>query len=645
MSKLFEPIQFGPLKLKNRLMMTAMSTGFAGTKGEVTDRLTEFYAARAAGGTAVITVENTYIHPQLPHIDKALGMYADHLIPGYRHLTDRIHEEGGLASVQVGLYFRQQVNGFPRYAPSASAPDCSPACKELTHDEIDYLTGLFVKAAERTRSAGFDAIEIHACHGCLVAEFLSPFWNHRTDKYGGSPEGRFRFSLEILRGIRKQLGPDYPVLFRISGSEFTPEGFTPEDAVAFSIALERDGVTAISISGGLGHVNHVAIPPGDVPRGILLPMGKSVKEAVNVPIIVGNSMTPELAQEAVETDMADMIGLGRPLIADPQWPQKVKEGKLDEIRECIRCNQGCFAGIRDPKRPWISCMYNKVAGREFENPIEDAAVKRRIVVVGGGPTGCEVARVSRLRGHEVILLEKADRLGGQINVAAIPPQKGDFNRMVAFYKGELKRIGVDVRLNTKADSNVLNSIDPDVVVIATGSVSVRPSIPGVEKDHVFMANDILSETAEIKKGPVLVAGGGASGLETADFLSDKGLEVSVVEMLDGTGRDIFQGIGVREGLHDRNRSKDVSIITGHRIMEIFDDTVLISDRPLIGGGEETHIPANAVVLALGMKTADELMEPGPEHEGNTRWYRVGDCVSPGNAFEAIHQAFELALTI
>ena len=288
-------------------------------------------------------------------------------------------------------------------------------------------------------------------------------------------------------------------------------------------------------------------------------------------------------------------------------------------------------------------MYNKVVGREFENPIEDAAEKRRMVVVGGGPTGCEVARVCRLRRHEVILLEKRDRLGGQIIVAAVPPKKGDFNRMVTFFEAELKRIGVDVRLNTKADSNVLSNLHPDVVVIATGSVPVRPSIPGGEKDHVFLAKDILSGAVEIEKAPVVIAGGGASGLETADFLSEKGIKVTVVEMLDDTGRDIFKGIGVREGLHHRNRSKEVSLITGHRIMEIFDDTVLISDRPLIGGGEEIHIPANAVVLALGMKTADELTDL--ELEGNAQWYRVGDCVTPGNAFEAIHQAFELGLKI
>ena len=643
MNILFEPIRLGPLNLKNRLTMTAMSTRFAGSQGEVTDRLTEYYATRAAGGTALITVEEAYIHPQLPHIKNALGVYADHLIPGLKKLTRRIHEEDGLASIQIGLYFRQQINGFPRYAVSADSPDCNPGCIELSHEEIQYLTILFVDAAERAKNAGFDAVEIHACHGCLVAEFLSPFWNHRTDAYGGSLEGRFRFPLEILNGLRKRLGENYPVLYRISGSEFTPDGFTPEDAVVFSQDLEENGVTAVSISGGLGHVNHIAIPPADVPRGLLLPMGKSIKKKVNVPVIVANSMTPQLAMDAVEQDMADLIGLGRPLIADPEWPRKVEEGRLDEIRECLRCNQGCFGGLRDPGRPWISCIYNKIAGREFECCIREAENKQRVIVVGGGPTGCEVARVSRLRGHEVILLEKSDRLGGQINTASIPPKKGDFKRMVNYFDGELKRLGVEIRLNTPATTALLDGLNPDAVVIATGSTPLKPSIPGAEKPHVSSAQAVLSGEVIIGKGPVVVIGGGATGLDVADFISVDGIAVTVVEMLDAPGRDIYEGIGVREGLLNRLQEKNAAILTGCRVVEILDDAVRISNRPLIGGGTEEVLPAKAVVLAMGMKPADALMMP--ESRDGISHYRVGDCVNPGNAFEAIHQAFELALKI
>jgi len=476
-----------------------------------------------------------------------------------------------------------------------------------------------------------------------TAEFLSPFWNLRSDAYGESLEGRFRFSLEILQGIRKRLGENYPVLYRISGSEFTPEGSTPEDAVAFSQALEENGVTAVSISGGLGHVNHIAIPPGDVPRGLLLPIGKSIKSKVSVPVIVANSMTPRLAQEAVEKGMADLIGLGRPLIADPEWPRKVENGRLDEIRECLRCNQGCFGGLRDPGRPWISCIYNKVAGREFECCIQEAENKQRIVVVGGGPTGCEVARVSRLRGHEVILLEKSDRLGGQINTASMPPKKGDFKRMVDYYEGELQRVGADVRLNTPATTALLDDLNPDAVVVATGSTPLKPSIAGAAKPHVVSAQAVLSGNVKIDKGPVVVIGGGATGLDVADFISDDRIAITIVEMLDAPGRDIYQGIGVREGLLNRLEEKNTTILTGRRVVEILDDAVRISDRPLMGGGTEAYLSAKAVVLAIGMKPVDAFIQP--ESQGTINWYRVGDCVNPGNAFEAIDQTFELALRI
>ncbi|ABK18815.1 FAD-dependent oxidoreductase [Syntrophobacter fumaroxidans] len=643
MDRLFEPVRIGPLTLRNRLVMTAMSTCFAGPRGEVNDRIAEYYAARAAGGTALITVEEAYIHPMLPHVKNALGAYGGHLVGGLAHLARRIHDGGALASLQLGLYFRQQLNGFPSYTVSADSPFREPGCKELNHEEIRYLTVLFADAAERTRAAGFDVVEIHACHGCLLSEFLSPYWNKRKDEYGGDRAGRFRFPLEILAEIRSRLGSEYPVIYRISGSEFVPEGFSAEDAVALSIALENAGVTAINVSGGLGHKNHIAIPPSDVQRGLLLPIAKSIREKVKVPVIVGNSMTPQIAAEAVEAGQADLIGLGRPLIADPEWPRKVAEGRIHELRQCIRCNQGCFGALRDPRRPFISCMYNPVAGREFESPITEAPVKKRVVVVGAGPAGCEAARVARLRGHEVIVLEKQDRVGGQFNLAALPPKKGDFGKLVEFYAGELPRLGVDVRLGTAATTELLKSLKADVYVLATGSTSSRPPIPGADLPHVFMVPEVLWGQAAIDPGPVVVVGGGASGLETADLIAGKGIEVTVIEVLDTAGRDIIGGIGVRESLMSRLSANGVTVLTGHRVVAIREDAVIASDRPLIGGGREVAIPARSVVLALGMRPVDDLSARQAECGGT--WHVVGDSRNPGNAFNAIHQAFELAVGI
>lgn len=623
--------------------MTAMTTCFAGPKGEVTDRMLEYYATRASGGVALITVEEAYIHPQLQNIKNALGIYSDYLIPSLRDLTRRIHEAGAIVSLQIGLHFSHRFNGFPQYTVSKQAPNCGPDAKELNRDEIHYLTHLFVDAADRAQRAEFDAVEIHACHGCTLSEFLSPYWNKRTDEYGGDQAGRFRFAKEILAGIRQRLGLDFTVFFRISGSEFVPEGFTPEDAVALSKVLEEGGVTAINVSGGLGHINHIAIAPRDIPRGLLLPICRRLKKAVKVPIIMGNSMTPDLAQQALETGATDLIGLGRPLIVDPEWPQKVEQGRLDEIRHCLRCNQGCFWGLIDDRRQRICCMYNPLAGREFECAVTKAETKRTVVVIGGGPAGCEVARVSRLRGHDLILLEKANRLGGQFNLASVAPKKEDFKKLVDFYTGELRRLGVDVRLKTEATPNLLDSLDADIQVFATGSAPIRPAIPGADLPHVITPYEVLSGNVEINEGPVVIIGGGATGLDTADFLSEQGIMVTVIEMLDSPGRDILEGLGIREALLARLAAKDVTILSGHRAMAILEDVVVVCNRPLIGGGVERSIPAKRVVLSLGLKPQD-ISEESLKLDRPVR-YRVGDCQSPGNAFDAIRQAFELAIKI
>lgn len=643
--KLFERARIGPLELKNRLVMTAMTTRLAGPRGEVTDRLAEYYAVRAAGGVGMITVEEASIHPQLPHVPNALGIYGNHLLPGLRNLTGRIHDAGALASLQIGLYFRQSVNGFPRFAASADSPDCGPGCKELTPDEIRYLTGLFTDAAIRTREAGFDAVEIHACHGCILSEFLSPYWNRRTDGYGRDRSGRFRFALEILEGIRRSLGPGYPVIYRISGSEFHPGGFTPEDGIALSCALENAGVTAVNVSGGLGHINHISIPPSDVPRGILLPLAQGIKSAVKVPIICGNSLTPEMAEQAVSKGQTDLVGLGRPLIADPEWPLKVREGRDREIRSCIRCNQGCFGGLRDLKMPGLTCLYNPPAGRELERTIHPAGAKRKIAVIGGGPAGCEVARVTRLRGHDVLLIEKEERLGGQFNLAALPPKKDDFTKLAEFYTNELTRLGVQVRLNTEAVPEMIGTLEVDTVVVATGSAPVVPGMPGADLPHVTTAHDVLAGKVTIGKSPVAVIGGGATGLETADYLSERGLDVTVIEMLDAPGRDIMPGIGVRESLLTRLVEKKVRIFTGRRVMAIESDAVVASDRPLKGGGNEIRISAKSVVFCLGNRAEGTMIRLEPARCCSNLLCGVGDCRFPGNALDAVHAAYDLAATL
>ncbi|MEW6261615.1 MAG: FAD-dependent oxidoreductase [Thermodesulfobacteriota bacterium] len=643
MPRLDDRFRLSGLELKNRLVMTAMSTGLAGPQGQVTDRLVEYYAARAAGGVALITVEEACPHPGLPHVRGALAIHGDHLRPGLEKLTSRLHAEGALAALQIGLYFRPAVSGFPRYVAWAGAPDAGPEVKELTAAEIQYLTGLFAAAARRARSAGFDAVEIHACHGCLLAEFLSPYWNQRTDEYGRDRAGRFRFPLEVLAAVRSALGRDFPVIFRLSGSEFHEPGFSLEDAAALARELEAGGASAVNVSGGLGHINHISIPPSAVPRGILLPLAEAVKKAVGLPVIAGNSLTPEMAARAVATGQADLIGLGRPLIVDPEWPRKVLGHHRDQIRPCLRCNQGCFGGLRHPGRGAITCLYNPTVGREGETLPGQAPKKLKVIVIGGGPAGCEAARVARLRGHEVILLEKADRLGGQFNLAAAAPGKEDFLALIEYYTRELSRLGVRVNLETEATPARMAGLAADVFILAVGAIPYLPPIPGRELPQVTTAHAVLAGQSKLTAGPAVIVGGGAVGLETAAHLANRGLEVTVVEMLVEVARDIQPGIGVRELLLASLERSGVEIHTGLRVEAITPEAVIASDRPLIGGGRQWRFPAGLVVLATGVRIdpgLDELAAaaPGP-------CFRVGDCSSPGQALEAVHAAFDLARSI
>jgi 2,4-dienoyl-CoA reductase-like NADH-dependent reductase (Old Yellow Enzyme family)/NADPH-dependent 2,4-dienoyl-CoA reductase/sulfur reductase-like enzyme len=640
--RLFEAFMLGELPLRNRLVMNAMTTGFADPNGWVTDQLLDYYSARAAGGVGLVTVELAGIYPQTPHVRNALGIFVDQHIAGLQELTRRIHAEGAAASVQIGIYFRQHVSGFPRYSTNEKGPDDDSPGISLNREEIDFLIRLFADAAVRVKLSGFDAVEVHACHGCLLCEFLSPYWNKRTDEYGGNQENRNRFLLQVIEAIRVRVGPYFPVIARISASEFSSEGLSPEDALHAARSLESVGVTAISVTGGLAHKDHIAIASCHVPRGVFLTLSQTIRKEVGVPLIVGNSLTPMMAAQALEWGQADLIGLGRPLIADAQWPSKLKRGRLKEIRPCIRCNQGCIGGLRDPYRGKITCLYNPLVGREGEILFHRSGSRKRVLIVGGGPAGCECARVCRIRGHEVALLEKSKELGGSFRLAAVPPGKEDFKQLLDFYQRELSRLGVDVRLETEGTPELLQTLGADYYILATGAKPAKSSIPGSDMDHVITAFEFLSHTAVISRGPVVVVGGGATGLETALVLAAKGFEVTVVEALVSVGRDIT-GVGVREYLLFALNKSNVTVLTGHRLTRIEEDRVIISERPLTGGGREIRIPARVVVFASGVEPQDRALEESLP--SGAKVYRIGDCKSAGDALRAIHEAFELACRI
>jgi 2,4-dienoyl-CoA reductase-like NADH-dependent reductase (Old Yellow Enzyme family)/thioredoxin reductase len=588
----------------------------------------------------LVTVEQAAIHPLLPHIRNALGVFSDSHISGLRKLVDCIHAHGAKAALQIGLYFRPEVSGFPRYAVSRSSGAYPDDVIEISQSDIEHICGLFGRAAERVVDAGFDAVEVHACHGCLVSEFLSPYWNQRADEYGGDA-GRHKLAIQILNKMRRVIGSDFPIIFRIPASEFDERGLKFEDAVSISLALEREGVTAISLSGGLGHINHVAIPPSDIPRGLLLPLASEIKRYVKVPVIAGNSLTPDMAEDALRKNMIDLVGLGRPLIADPEWARKVACGEKENIRPCIRCNQGCFGGLR--YEGIVGCLVNPEAGRETGRRISPASKKLKVVVIGGGVAGCEAARVARLRGHHVTLYEKEGRLGGQWRLASQPPKKNEFIQLIDFYERELNRLGVEVVLNRQVLPEELATMEGDLFIMALGSIPKVPDIPGKDLPHVYLYPDVLSGRVQITQGPVVIVGGGATGLETADYVSEKGFETIVVEMLVEMARDIRQGIGVRELLLRRLEEKRVRLLGGCKLIRIDPESVLVSRRPFSGDGEFLEIPARTVVLCSG-NIRNSAPDRVPFHLRD-RVFCVGDCVHPRNALVAISEAYDVAARV
>ena len=641
---LFQPVSIGSLTLRNRIIMTAMSTRFPGTDGKSTEQLLNHYTRRAQGGAAMLTVELADPHPYLRHLQQALWNYNDAMIPDLRKIVDAIHSGGAAASIQIGAYFRSNITSIAHHTSSLQSPEAGPMSIELNEEEIQWITKVIADASWRCKEAGFDAVELRCIHGDILEEFFSPYWNKRTDKYGGSLENRMRFPLEVLDATRARVGSSFPIIYRICGTEFHPDGTTVADAVAFSLAAQERGLDAVNLTGGIGHIDHLAIASSYEARGMLIPSARAIKAETSIPVILANSLTPELALDAVVGGSADIIGLGRPLLTDPDWPLKVSQGRVEAIRPCVRCNQGCMGGLRKPGNEHISCLSNPQLGKIDQDSPKPTATPKKICVIGGGLAGCETALVAAQRGHQVTLYEQENVLGGQFRIAGIPPGKADFAALIRFFEHELPRLGVTIHLGTKADPALVAKLAPDCIVLATGAVPVSPPIPGLNLPHVHHAVDVLKDSSLISpQGPVVVLGGGATGLETAHYLAEKGHAVTVVDLLLEAGKDMVHSVGVRERLLGLLKKDKVALRLGLRILAVDAQGVQVSSRVLSAAKDHEHIPAASVVVALGTRPRKDLEQelaalPIP-------LFMVGDCTTPRNALLAMQAGYALGLEL
>ena len=485
MASLFDPIAIRGMEIPNRIVMPPMTTRLAAPDGSVTPELIQYFVARAEGGAGLITVEMCSPHPAGRHRARELGISDDRFVAGLRELTSRLRAAGSRVAVQIGHaggHTRQDVTGHPPVAPSAVAHVVQEVDtrrvvpEELTREGIRALVHAFAEAAARAKSAGFDAVELHGAHGYLIAQFLSPLDNHRGDEYGGHLRNRARFALEVVEACRTRVG-DFPLVFRFSADEYAPGGFVVEEARELACWLVEAGVDVLHVSAGCYRSlpsGAVMIPPMAYPGGVFLHLARAIKAVVRVPIIaVGRLHDPELAAMAVREGHADMVALGRQLIADPEWPRKVREGRTDEIRPCIACNT-CVDSMREGEH--ITCLVNPWAGREGQRRTSGVDRPRRVLVVGGGPAGMEAARLMADRGHRVLLVERRPELGGQLRLAVRAPlfQNVETNppvvlRFVEFLARQLERAGVDVRLGETVTGGLIDALNPETVVLATGA--------------------------------------------------------------------------------------------------------------------------------------------------------------------------------
>ena len=632
---LFEPITLGSLVVKNRIVMPTITTGFS--VGPVTDQLKAYFVERAKGGVGMIFVGISGIEKELKY---SIDVSSDDTISGLQGLTKAIKSEGAKVALQLwhpGRYEFTWITG--RKPVSASDVASSLAGTEkpraLTAAEIEKIEEEYAQAALRAKKAGFDAAEFIGSAGYLISQFLSPATNKRTDDYGGKMESRMRFPLEIVGRARELVGESYPIVFRLSGDELVPGGNGLEETKIIAKKLEDAGVVAFNITAGW-HESRVPMITMDVPRGGYVYLAEGVKKVLsNAKVMASNRINdPMLADRIISEGKADMVSMGRPLIADPELPRKAMERRFDDIRMCVACNQGCFDHIFQASP--ITCMVNPMVGKEGKIRITPAVQKKRIVVVGGGPAGLEAAMIAAQRGHSVVLFEQNNRLGGQLNLAAVAPHKDELGNIVTYLSTQVRKLGVKTVLGKVATLDLLAAENPDVVIIATGALPVGPSFKAEKGQTVVQAWDVLAGT-ELPGKNIVIVGGGGTGCYTAHYLADnKGKKVSVVEMLDKVANDV--GVSSRWILRKQLKDCGVNVITGAKLTNITRNTVV-----LVKGGKEESMSADAVVLALGAASNDTLSNKAKGEFSEV--YSIGDCVKPRKALEAIHEGFDLGLRV
>jgi 2,4-dienoyl-CoA reductase-like NADH-dependent reductase (Old Yellow Enzyme family)/thioredoxin reductase len=642
-NSLFTPFKIGSMELKNRVVLSPMGTNSGNIDGTISEDEIDYFVERAKGGTGLIIMGCQFLNEELAQGSMEGVLKNNYVLPKLTTLCESVHLYGGKIAAQIscgtGRNAFPSMYGEPPVSSSAIPATLNPelTCHPLTVEEIKGIMEQFYNSATIAKKAGFDAIEVHAHAGYLIDQFMSPVWNIREDEYGGSPENRMRFAVEIVRSIRKAVGNTTPILFRIALDHRFEGGRTLEDSMELIKILEKEGVDAFDIDAGSYETIEYIFPPSYLGDACMEYVCAPARKAVKVPILNSGNHTPETAVRLLESGNADLVMFGRPLIADPYLPAKLEKGLREDVRPCIRCNEDCIGRIvtRSTK---LSCSVNPQACEEKRFAIKPSLEKKKVVVIGGGPGGLEAAHTAAIRGHEVTLYEKNAFIGGQLAAAATPSFKAQLASLVDWYSIQLKKLGVTVNLSTEitADSKVLEECDQ--IIVATGAVPLTPPIKGIDGSNVINVIDAHMNHEAVKGDNIVICGGGLSGCDCAlELAMDKGIKnVTIVEMKDAIASELM--FITAAGLMSKIKEYGIKLKTSCKVLSIDAEGVHIEDAE----GNQSLLPADTVITAFGMRSEKQISEKIKEkYHSKTR--SIGDCSQVSKVGAAIRTGFFAAM--
>ncbi|WP_303861476.1 FAD-dependent oxidoreductase [Alkalibaculum bacchi] len=641
--KLFSPIKIRGMELRNRIVFPAMGTKMATEDRFVTQKLINYHVARAEGGNGLNMVEVASVHtPSAPK--KFISISEDKYIPGLKKLVDGIHQGGAKAGIQLwqgGLAVAGDPEAMivvPSDLPIKGTEHTIPAASKETIKEIVEAFG---KAAKRAVEAGFDCIEFHAAHNYTPHSFLSPALNHRTDEYGGSFENRARYLLESIEAIRSNIPEEMPLFMRIDAhDDYLENGLTIEDVIRFCKLAKEAGVDVLDVSRGniITAGIKYEVPPIDIPRGFNVENASKIRQETGmITIAVGRINDPAQAEKILEEEKADMVVMGRAQLADPEFCNKAQNNDVESIIKCVGCNQGCYDGFVSTEMPHITCLRNPTLGLEEENKLVPTNHPKKVLIAGAGIGGLEVAITLKKRGHNPIICESSERLGGQFMIAGMAPRKEEMKDAVLSMGKQAEKAGIEIRLSTPVTEDLIKEIAPDEVIVAIGASPLKLNVPGGDLYNVVSSHEVLMGKPVDGKG-VVVVGGGLVGLEVAEHLAEKGKEVTVLEMLDEIGKDLGQlrKIAVNESIYEAG----IKTMVNTKCLEIKEDRVIVEKD-----GEKTEIECDNVVIAIGSRSNNSENIILTCKELNIPYHIIGDACKARRALNAVAEANEVARQI